>query len=1314
MTRRILCSLICFFLIPTFVFAETSDDVDVENETDLVEEVQDPTSQEDDVNLSTELSVSNEDEAEVEKEEEAREVSTTSSTKTPDEWYEEGMNDPSATKRVEIFEEAYSYYPENEKIISGLNESVRNLLNWASGKHNSGDFDTAIDRYNYIITVEGISSTYSDEASWKKEYAINKTNYPTADQLYDEAMSESTASGRFDAFIESYTYYPNNKRILEGLRSSAELLYNWAIKQHGLRKFDTAIDRYERLLTSDALTSSFLSKVESRLNEALQEKRPPEIIYEEAKNEYSASRKLELYIEGYDSYPDNTDFINGVNDSGKLLLSWARGQHQSGKWSTAIDRYLKILDSPVTSKSLQDSVALHLEKAENRNTIPTATSLREEYKKQTKVSEIFRKSVENFLYYPESEKFETEMNHAAEQLLIWARGKHDNGDFTTAKNRYEIIISTTYINESIRNKTESLLSDAEVGKRSADAIYQDAVEEGRASYKLNLFINGYEFYPDDQRFIKGIQDSAEALFDYAVRKHNAGDFVTAIERYEIILASPSILDSTSEKTQGKLADAKIGKRPADVIYNLVREETTASGLFEMNSQGYYFYPEDDRFITGLAESSKKLLELAERYHSQGRFTDANSRYEKLLITEGVPDSYETKAMYLQKYSVEEKLAPNAEDYEALIEKEATISGKLDIAVEGYWIYSEKPLMVNLVIENAYGLLKWATGVHQRGDITTALNRYNRILDLPVKNDDLITETTLKKSYADSGEVLPTADQIYNEAQEETRASYIFDLYVKGNILYRNDERFKVGIEESSISLLNLAIRYHDSGQYDSAIDRYDTLISTVSVPSHISLEAELRKRYAKNSQIVPKANDLYNLALKHTTVSGKFDAFVEGYVIYPSDERFVSGLEISAYDLYKYTIRIHKNKDFRGAISRYEKLINSPGIPDYIVEGALANLEYAKDRIVPVSQMINFTEYNISLQDALSIQMKVSPQTDKYIGVPAFAHGNYIRIIQDSQISGSTVNVRTAPILEDKYVSKSLNGGTKVEILDRVVGDSFSGSKLWYKIDYNGEILYAHTLLVDPAIGETTANVNMRMEPDSNSHSFGTMSKGSRITIIGSTGNWYKVIYDKDWKNATSNDTEYYLDPTNFINDNNQKYQFLDLRYYTGIPSSELKDLLKGKGKLDGMEDVFREAAKRAGINELYLISHALLETGHGTSTLARGVEYNGKTVYNFFGIAAVDGNAVNGGAKRAYEEGWFTVEDAIIGGAEFAKQKYIYAGQNTLYSMRWNPAKMDQNGYATHQYATDIGWAYKQVAYYTRFYSKGDYNLIFDIPVYK
>ncbi|KHD84337.1 mannosyl-glycoprotein endo-beta-N-acetylglucosamidase [Heyndrickxia ginsengihumi] len=240
-----------------------------------------------------------------------------------------------------------------------------------------------------------------------------------------------------------------------------------------------------------------------------------------------------------------------------------------------------------------------------------------------------------------------------------------------------------------------------------------------------------------------------------------------------------------------------------------------------------------------------------------------------------------------------------------------------------------------------------------------------------------------------------------------------------------------------------------------------------------------------------------------------------------------------------------------------------------------------------------------------------------------------------------------------------------------------------------------------------------------------TLPSGTSVTILdtvaGTDGHtWYKISYNKTWKNATANEVEYYLNPKNFINDPVSSLQFLKLSTTANIDVNEVNQkILAGKGTLAGKAQSFITAAKTYGVNELYLISHALLETGNGTSQLAKGYPYTYKgktyTVYNMYGIGAYDGNAVEDGAAYAYSQGWFSPEAAIIGGARFIANGYISAGQDTLYAMRWNPSGAATYGYATHQYATDIGWAYKQVNEIYNLYNLLDsYSITLEVPNYK
>lgn len=166
------------------------------------------------------------------------------------------------------------------------------------------------------------------------------------------------------------------------------------------------------------------------------------------------------------------------------------------------------------------------------------------------------------------------------------------------------------------------------------------------------------------------------------------------------------------------------------------------------------------------------------------------------------------------------------------------------------------------------------------------------------------------------------------------------------------------------------------------------------------------------------------------------------------------------------------------------------------------------------------------------------------------------------------------------------------------------------------------------------------------------------------------------------------MNPNTIWNSSTQKYQMLNLGKYQGIPVSKLNQILKGRGSLSGQGKAVAAACKKYNINEIYLISHAFLESGNGTSNFASG-RYG---IYNYFGIGAYDNNP-NNAIAFARNRGWTSPAKGIMGGAKFVRQDFINKGQNTLYRMRWNPKHP-----ATHQYATDINWCRHQaenIAYY-------------------
>ncbi|HEY5524469.1 MAG TPA: N-acetylglucosaminidase, partial [Clostridium sp.] len=235
------------------------------------------------------------------------------------------------------------------------------------------------------------------------------------------------------------------------------------------------------------------------------------------------------------------------------------------------------------------------------------------------------------------------------------------------------------------------------------------------------------------------------------------------------------------------------------------------------------------------------------------------------------------------------------------------------------------------------------------------------------------------------------------------------------------------------------------------------------------------------------------------------------------------------------------------------------------------------------------------------------------------------------------------------------------------------------------------------------------------------ISLDSMVSIQLADGAVYNNTTTWTWDPANRSMIKKYVDPSNIINDEYGKYEFLKLSYNDGVSVTDLNNVLKGKGILYNTGQMFLDSAKANNVNPIYLISHAILETGNGTSALAKGIlvtSVDGKAVtprvvYNLFGVGAYDSNANKYGSEYAYKQGWFTKAKAINGGAYFISKGYINnasTNQNTLYKMRWNPANP-----GTHQYATDVRWAYNQIFNIKKLVELCPNSLLyFDIPTYK
>ncbi|MEB6255853.1 glucosaminidase domain-containing protein [Mammaliicoccus sciuri] len=360
--------------------------------------------------------------------------------------------------------------------------------------------------------------------------------------------------------------------------------------------------------------------------------------------------------------------------------------------------------------------------------------------------------------------------------------------------------------------------------------------------------------------------------------------------------------------------------------------------------------------------------------------------------------------------------------------------------------------------------------------------------------------------------------------------------------------------------------------------------------------------------------------------------------------------------------------------------------------------------------------------NAKDIQLQKVTTQPKVVNKPTVAQPKKTNAIKSSAVNNQPIvlkeNYQNYLIFDNSgyfYSEPSVSKKTLLGSLQnyqysyfKVITSQKVGNELWYKGLLNGKTVWINAKYLQLA----TESTNISTSPY-------TLDQAVDIQMALRNGTEPKKVLASGIRNATRAEVKDAMDTSKYVNDPVQKYQFLDLNKSQNISVTKLNDLLRGKGILENQGNAFSQAAKAVGINEIYLISHALLETGNGTSDLANGgaidqngnVDLNAQTkYYNMFGVGAIDKNALYGGIKYAQQAGWNTPEKAILGGAQFIANNYIKSGQNTLYKMRFNP----QNP-GVHQYATGIDFAKSNAKRISDFYQQiqtdGQY---YDVDQYK
>jgi len=184
--------------------------------------------------------------------------------------------------------------------------------------------------------------------------------------------------------------------------------------------------------------------------------------------------------------------------------------------------------------------------------------------------------------------------------------------------------------------------------------------------------------------------------------------------------------------------------------------------------------------------------------------------------------------------------------------------------------------------------------------------------------------------------------------------------------------------------------------------------------------------------------------------------------------------------------------------------------------------------------------------------------------------------------------------------------------------------------------------------------LNIRKSNSINSERVGILSKGDIVEIISKNdGEWYKnknnnYINKNYLKKIDSNSSlQEYINKRKLSSRGLIRKPINIVNSKSNLHINDLKTLLSGT-KLEGIEEAILKAERDYNINSFFILAVARLESGNGTSQIAR--EKN-----NLFGLNAIDKDPYN----KAYN--YNTKSESVDSFTNIIKKYYVNKGLNTI-----------------------------------------------------
>ncbi|WP_096156576.1 M14 family zinc carboxypeptidase [Bacillus sp. FJAT-45066] len=548
------------------------------------------------------------------------------------------MNHIHYTERLALSIKGYSLYPTNSHFVHAINTSANVLLSWTKGRHSAEDFEIALDRYNLILNAPRLDTNIIKQVEYLQGYA--NQNRLTPELYYNCSISELHYIDRLNKFNEGFQLFsPAEQRIgnfEQGLNISAQTFLNWSIQKYREKDYESAKYGMESVIASPRVNSTIKQSATDHLKT---------VLFDYARTHPHFTKRLDISIQAYFNYPSDIRFTDAINSSATSLMQWAIERQNNGEFEIAVERFDRILAAPVLDYKIKSNVDYHRSFAIQNKKTPEqfynyAIS-------QVHYTDRLDLSVEGYRLYNGHSLFRTAIHNSATTLFNWTKAKHLEEEYSLAIDRYNRIVVVPTLNSVLKRDVEYHLSYALQEKRTPEQFYKIAINQVHYTERLRLSILGYEMYSGNKLFVDGINSSAELLFAWAKGKHYERDFETALNRYNLILASPALNDKNKSEAEYHRTYAQQQKLTPEQYFDYAIGQFHFRDRITKFNEGFNLYNQSEQnrasFQTGLDSSARSLLNWTKGQHQNSQFEVARNNYSFIINAPRIASSIKEEA-----------------------------------------------------------------------------------------------------------------------------------------------------------------------------------------------------------------------------------------------------------------------------------------------------------------------------------------------------------------------------------------------------------------------------------------------------------------------------------------------------------------------------------------------------------------------------------------------------------------------------------------------------------------------------------------------